>query len=368
MASSSSVPANTGVQSIRKASAPFDKPTANVILRSSDRVDFYVRKAILEEASPVFEGMFSLPPMPEDRKRKERDEEEYVDDIPVVNLAEDGQAVDMLLRFCYPMKNPSFTEDAEAAGLICKVIAAARKYQMDSIEEALSPIFDEHAKKEPVRMYLHAAHRHWEAEMKIAAKATIPHPLPFSCADPMIDHVSAGSYLRLHTYHKRCCVAAAKSFEKVISSTGRYWYWGWLHPNLRERVPAWQRCTLAGHPVQFASVAEKDYVAYSNTAGETVAQHEVKIWFAQFVKSLATHFTSCVRTSMIIETEIDHLQMERELGSCPRCRANVKSDLEQVRKGLVAQVQRDIDAVSSPFIYKANSVFIFIQIQLEIKV
>ena len=45
---------------LRTASPPFDKQSADVILRTSDTVEFYVRKAILEEASMVFADIFSM--------------------------------------------------------------------------------------------------------------------------------------------------------------------------------------------------------------------------------------------------------------------------------------------------------------------
>ena len=44
---------------VRWADAPFNKPTANIILKSSDDVHFRVRKGILAEASPVFDDMFT---------------------------------------------------------------------------------------------------------------------------------------------------------------------------------------------------------------------------------------------------------------------------------------------------------------------
>ena len=42
----------------RKAASPFDKPSADVILRTSDFVDFYVHKVVLSLASAFFEDMF----------------------------------------------------------------------------------------------------------------------------------------------------------------------------------------------------------------------------------------------------------------------------------------------------------------------
>ncbi|KAI0688118.1 hypothetical protein C8T65DRAFT_746778 [Cerioporus squamosus] len=43
---------------------PFNQPTADITLRTPDRVDFHVHTPILSQASPVFADMFSLPQPP----------------------------------------------------------------------------------------------------------------------------------------------------------------------------------------------------------------------------------------------------------------------------------------------------------------
>ena len=111
---------------LRDAAPPFNKRIADIILRSSDHVDFRVRQSILAEASPVFESMFSLPQLPENRKRKERDEAEYRDGIQVVSVAEGSRVLDALLRFCYPVDDPLLP----TLKVTCEVLEAARKYDM----------------------------------------------------------------------------------------------------------------------------------------------------------------------------------------------------------------------------------------------
>ncbi|OJT03115.1 hypothetical protein TRAPUB_6303 [Trametes pubescens] len=55
----------TPAQQRRKASAPFDRDDADLILRSSDNIDFHVHRIILTLASPVFAGMFTTPQPPD---------------------------------------------------------------------------------------------------------------------------------------------------------------------------------------------------------------------------------------------------------------------------------------------------------------
>lgn len=72
----------------------FDVPDANLIIRSSDSVDFRVHKPVLAMASSVFKDLFSLP-QPSDSKSD--------DDFPVVNLPEDSELLHCLLSIIYPV-------------------------------------------------------------------------------------------------------------------------------------------------------------------------------------------------------------------------------------------------------------------------
>ncbi|KAI0732150.1 hypothetical protein C8Q72DRAFT_753347, partial [Fomitopsis betulina] len=67
------------------APAPFNRSSADVILRSSDLVDFRVRKGILAEASSVFDDMFGIP-QPENTPSQGDTRE----GLPVVRLEENS--------------------------------------------------------------------------------------------------------------------------------------------------------------------------------------------------------------------------------------------------------------------------------------
>ena len=69
------------------ADAPFDHSLADVILRSSDKIDFRVFKLFLSLASPVFETMFSLPQPTEGVNP----DEGTTDKLPVMPLSEDAK-------------------------------------------------------------------------------------------------------------------------------------------------------------------------------------------------------------------------------------------------------------------------------------
>ena len=70
-------------------------PDANIIIRSSDLVDFRVHKSVLVMASPFFRDLLSLP-QPSDS--------ESVDGLPVVELPEDSELLNSLISLFYPVR------------------------------------------------------------------------------------------------------------------------------------------------------------------------------------------------------------------------------------------------------------------------
>ena len=79
------------------AAAPFDHAKADIILRSSDNIDFRVFKLFLSLASPFFETLFDIP-----QPDEENGDQEIKDGLVVVPVTEDSKTLDALLRFCYP--------------------------------------------------------------------------------------------------------------------------------------------------------------------------------------------------------------------------------------------------------------------------
>jgi hypothetical protein len=73
----------------------FDVSDTNLIIRSSDLIDFRVHKSILATASPFFKDLLSLP-QPSDG--------ENVDGIPVVQLSESSELLNTLLSMLYPIR------------------------------------------------------------------------------------------------------------------------------------------------------------------------------------------------------------------------------------------------------------------------
>ncbi len=93
----------------------FKDVDADIIIRSSDGVDFRLHKLILAKASPVFEGMFSLPqPSPE---------------LQTVPIAEDATTLEILWDLCYPHGHSTI----KVLPQLLACLEAVKKYQMTGL-------------------------------------------------------------------------------------------------------------------------------------------------------------------------------------------------------------------------------------------
>ena len=83
------------------AKAPFNDSKADVILRSSDNVDFRTLKSLLSLASAVFDDMFGWPKLP---AAKSDGTTSTIEDgqLPVVTLSEPSRTVRNVLMICHP--------------------------------------------------------------------------------------------------------------------------------------------------------------------------------------------------------------------------------------------------------------------------
>jgi len=185
------------------AASPFDKPGADIILRSKDLVDFRVRKAILQEASPFFEDLFKLPqPSLEDM---ELNGDTSRDGLPIILMSEDSATIDKLLRICYPTRNPQIATFDELRLLL----DAARKYMMDEALETLKERLCAFAEDAPIQAYAIALQYKLEREARETAKCFLNYSVDNIYA-PELEEITGGAYHRILDYHRRCSKAASE--------------------------------------------------------------------------------------------------------------------------------------------------------------
>jgi len=185
---------------ITDAPPPFNKPTADVILRSSDLVDFHVRRGILAEASDVFDDMFLLPQPPATEILAETRNGQ-----PVIPVDEESGTLERLLRLCYPGKAPSIGDLDD----LRPVIRTAVKYDMPEVLEALKETLRSFMDTLPIRVYAIALIFKFEDEAKAAAKASLAFPAEDADA-PELAEITGKAFNNLLKYHRACGIVAAR--------------------------------------------------------------------------------------------------------------------------------------------------------------
>ena len=183
------------------AAAPFNRPNADVILRTSDNVDFRFYKLLLSLASPFFANMFALPqPCPLD---KAADQTKY--GLPVIPVAEKSHVLQKLLSFCSPVYDIEIPV-LENLDIVMSVLDAADKYDMKCVGKFVVKMITapEFLEQEPMRVFAIACRYRAEAETNIAAR----YMLRFAVWEPAyvseLDFISGSDYQRLVKYHASC--------------------------------------------------------------------------------------------------------------------------------------------------------------------
>ncbi|KAH9167976.1 hypothetical protein EDB89DRAFT_2232046 [Lactarius sanguifluus] len=170
-----------------------DVPDANIIIRSSDKVNFRVHKSLLAMTSPFFKDLLSLPQPPDG---------ELVDGLPVIELSEDADLLNSLISLLYHVSHvPGSYEHAFA------LLAACQKYDMISIQSYIRaeikrwpPPFG----AEAFRTYAIASSMGLIPEIENAARLTLGYPMTFESLGDGLRSFKGSALCDLVRYRRRC--------------------------------------------------------------------------------------------------------------------------------------------------------------------
>ena len=181
---------------------PFDDPDADIILRSSDRVDFMVYKLILSKASPFFKTMFSLP---------QPDTDTQADScLPIVELAENSEVVADLLSAIYPHTLESDKDDELSLNGLIAALDMARKYDMTTASRRLLVDFKglKAIKDSPLEVFCAAYSRGLGDVAQITARALLKRRLNLDDMGDTLEHTNGPALHKLWKFHRACSAAA----------------------------------------------------------------------------------------------------------------------------------------------------------------
>ena len=216
------------------AQPPFDDVDADFVLHTSDHVNFRVFRRILILSSPFFQSMFTLPQpsIPRDNNSTSNDNGPRHNDEttlpPSVDVPEDSQTLDTLLRFLYPNTHVRPFENLVHAH---NVATAATKYIMSTaLDKIIEKIQAQYVASRPLEAYLLAWRMGWENVAKAAARYCLNSALVIattagdqSDVDTLVrggilDYPDVGiAYYRLEAYRSACRQALKKSIKAIWS-------------------------------------------------------------------------------------------------------------------------------------------------------
>ncbi|KAJ7633565.1 hypothetical protein DFH06DRAFT_688867 [Mycena polygramma] len=188
--------------------APFRDPAADIILRSSDEIDFHVHRVVLGLSSPVFAHMFASP---------QPDTEPAV---PIVRMAESGAVLDRILRFWYPGAEPVVQNLGQLREILEILL---QKYDMQAIVPLGQQYLRGYIEAEPMGCFAVAASHNWDALALIAAKECLKRQLRnFSYTAPQeLGCVTGTTLYALLQYHFQCGEAVRAAGTNLRWISGR---------------------------------------------------------------------------------------------------------------------------------------------------
>ncbi|KAL5524726.1 hypothetical protein ACEPAF_9871 [Sanghuangporus sanghuang] len=281
--------------------ALFDNAEGDIILRSSDEVDFRVFKVILALASPVFKDMFTFP----------QPSNETENDISVIPVSESSETIIPLLEFCYPVNSPRLAQ--QDISVIGNVLGAALKYDMQSATGPAREALKERAeicKKDAVVAYAIACHLKLEEEARAAALACLKWPI-VGFVVPQLALISGLDYFNLLDFHSRACDVVKNRFSRLSHSTSI----------CKKIYPTTHQCNSS------YIVKDNSYYTWWNGSCITEPLRQAPLGLEKI--SLST------------------LAANLKQSTCHICKDKVLEGWEKARTTIITAVKNDVSAVSS---------------------
>ncbi len=286
----------------------FDDEDADLIIRSGDKVEFRVFKLLLRKASPVFEGMFTLPP------------HDTTSSVPVVDVSENGDVMAQLLRLCYPLPDPPVASFDEARA----ILAACQKYEMEMPATRLMGIASRtFLETHPFHVYILACRARSAPEARLAAL----HCLTISLDDiihmdfPEACDLSMAAYRNLIRYYDECRKATAEALTLHALS--------WLGPTQWTSFCWAHLCSGGVCHVQFQGSS---------------SSYNASAWWVELVKSITTHLQ--LKAAPMSPQLFDFIDPPKDK-MCALCKSGYALNLYRFFNLLDKELKRRIKAVST---------------------
>ena len=165
---------------------PFSMPSADLVLRTCDGVEFKVHSDLLRLASPFFNSQLSQSTRP--ASREGNCEVGGIGRVHRIDLPEHSRTIAPVMQYLYPVGPPSPAVDAKTASLL---LQAARKYDISLAIAPLQAHFLKFMNTRPMAVFAIACAQRWPYEARSAAIATMRLPVANSYVEELDTEASA---------------------------------------------------------------------------------------------------------------------------------------------------------------------------------
>ncbi|KAJ6489901.1 hypothetical protein C8R45DRAFT_868041 [Mycena sanguinolenta] len=318
------------------------EPPSDIILRSSDSIDFHCHKNILSHASQFFFDMFRAGAVCEN-------DDIHKDGKAVIPMKEPSSVLYRLLTLVYPAHTSAPLILSESAHLddICAVHEAANKYQMvrtqGLVEDMLvnSPLLYAH----PHRFFAIASIRGIIPLVRSAALATlrdtVDPEVPFI---PEFEVITGNRVQELNNFIQRCGKRAHALIGRTLSVHGeilarREEYPEYIVMRNDGSAPLfvwWREDATDSGLVHSAHCG----LTYERAGGILTQEVFPPLWYRNHMRQVATALRLLPNGATALAATVDVGLAERQaIATCPACAQNAVHDLANLAPQLVKLVE-----------------------------
>ena len=281
------------------ASAPFDNSEADLIIRTSDNVEYRVNKLRLRDASSCFADMLALPALVSPKSGMP---------IDVVDVAEPSATWEYILRITYatpPLKPIPH-------GQLWQLFQAAKKYDMPGVRWALGQVLagiPYTSEENTLRAYILAYTFSFPDIASAAARASLSQPR--EAFVPELHLASSAVHFRW-TEYRRACVDAATAFARNKNLFYLTEWWG--------KIEGWGHAPSqpqTSHPGPACPPAH----TYNARLGGTYVRRSLD----EYMKQSGAALQLCPTGATVRGPQLVAALVQDALG-CPQCAPNMRSD------------------------------------------
>ena len=181
---------------------------ADVILRSTDLVNFRIHRLVLLTSSPFFADMFSLPQPAND---------EVIDGLPVVHLSEDAEVLNSLISMLYPVPPEIPSNDDN----ILALLTASQKYDMIAVQSSIRAEVSRRRLLSPkgaeaFHVHAIACRSRLIPEMEATARLTLDYPMTFNYLGEALRSFEGWALRDLANFRQRCRDSLMACFDSLL--------------------------------------------------------------------------------------------------------------------------------------------------------